>query len=72
MFIYLWDRETEHKWGWDSDRDGDTESKGGSRLQAVSTESHVGLELMNREITTWAEVRRSTNWTTQAPHELVF
>ena len=33
-------------------REGDTESKAGSRLWAVSTEPDVGLELMNREILT--------------------
>ena len=34
------------------ERGGDTESKAGSRLRAVSTESNVGLELTNREIMT--------------------
>ena len=41
----------------------------------VSTEPDVGLELTNREIMTWAEVRRPTNWATQAPlieHVLLF
>ena len=31
-------------------REGDTGSRAGSRLQAVSTESQAGLELTNREI----------------------
>ena len=35
-----------------AEREGGTESEGGSRLRAVSTEPDVGLELMNREITT--------------------
>ena len=35
---------------------GDTESKAGSRLQAVSTEPDTGLEIMNREIMTGAKV----------------
>ena len=35
-----------------AEREGDTESEGGSRLRAVSTEPHAGLELMNREIMT--------------------
>ena len=48
-------------------REGDTESKAGSRLQAASTESYVGLKLVNGEITTRAEVGRSTDWATQAP-----
>ena len=35
-----------------AEREGDTESEVGSRLQAVSTEPDSGLELMNREIVT--------------------
>ena len=34
------------------EREGDTESKAGSRLQAVSTEPDAGLELKDREIMT--------------------
>ena len=33
-------------------REGDTESKAGSRLRAVSTEPDMGLELTDREIMT--------------------
>ena len=44
-------RETEHEWG-EGQREGDTESKTGSRLRAVSTEPDVGLELTSREIMT--------------------
>ena len=32
-----------------AEREGDTESEAGSRLQAVSTEPDAGLELTNRE-----------------------
>ena len=39
-----------------SEREGDTESETGSGLRAVSTEPDAGLELMEREIMTWAEV----------------
>lgn len=53
-------------------REGDTESEAGSRLRAVSTEPHVELELTDREIMTWAEVRRPTNWATQVPQGFVF
>ena len=35
-----------------AEREGDTESKGGSRLWAVSTEPNTGLEPMNHEIMT--------------------
>ena len=51
--------------------EGDTESEAGSRIWAVSTEPDAGLELTDREIMTWAEVWRLTDWATQAPHELV-
>ena len=44
-----------------AEREGDTESKTGSRLRAVSTEPDVGLEPTNREIMTSAEVGRSTD-----------
>ena len=35
-----------------AEREGDTESEAGSRLQAFSTEPNAGLELMNHEIMT--------------------
>ena len=57
MFIYLRERE----------REGDTESKVGSRLRVVSTEPDAGLEPMNHEIMTWAKVRCFTSWATQVP-----
>ena len=53
-------------WG-GAEREGDTESEAGSKLWAVSTEPDAGLELTDREIVTWAEVGRSTDWATQAP-----
>ena len=40
---------------------GDTEFEAGSRLRAVHTEPDVGLELMNCEIMTRAEVGHPTN-----------
>ena len=63
MFI----SETESMRGGGAERKGDTESEAGSRLWAVSIESDAGLEPTNREIMTWAEVGRSTDWATQAP-----
>ena len=53
--------------GGGSQREGDTESETGSRLRAVSTEPDAGLELMDCEIMTWAEVGRLTDQATQAP-----
>ena len=47
--------------GGGAEREGDTESEAGSRLRAVSTEPDAGLELMNHEIMTRAEVGRSTD-----------
>ena len=62
--VYFWERERE--WA-GAEREGDTKSKIGSRLQVVSTEPNAGLELMNCEIMNQAEVRHLTNWATQAP-----
>ena len=67
MFIYFWDIERQSMNGGGSDREGDPESETGSRLWAVSTEPDAGLELTDREIMTWAEVGRLTDWATQAP-----
>ena len=36
-----------------AEREGDTESETGSRLQAISPEPDSGLELTDREIVTW-------------------
>ena len=53
-------------------REGDTEFETGSRLWAVSTELDAGLQPTDREITTWAEVRRLTDRATQAPLVKIF
>ena len=63
--VHLFLRETELKHG--RGREGDTVSKTGSSLRAVSTEPDAGLELTNLEIMTWAEVRHLTEWATQVP-----
>ena len=39
-------------WGGDGERGGVTDSEAGSRLQAVSTEPDVGLELADHEMVT--------------------
>ena len=72
MFIYFWEGERQSMSGGGAEREGDTESEVGSRLWAVSTEPDVGLELMNCEIMTWAEVGSLTDWGTQAPLEIPF
>ena len=54
MFIYFWERETEHERA-GAERDGDMESEAGSRLWAVSLELDRRLKTMNQEIVTWPE-----------------
>ena len=44
-----------------AEREGDTKSEAGSRLQAVSTEPDMGPELTNYETMTGAEVGCSTD-----------
>ena len=53
--------------GGGAEREGNTQSEAGSRLWAISPEPDAGLELADREIVTWAEVGRLTDWATQAP-----
>ena len=65
MFIYFWERDRVSRGG--AEKEGDTELEAGSRLWTVSTEPDAGLELMNCEIMTWAEVGRLTNWAAQVP-----
>ena len=65
--MFIWDRERQSMNGGGSEREGDTESETGSRLWAVSIEPDAGFELTDREIMTWAEVGRLTDWATQAP-----
>ena len=48
MFLFLRQRQNESGLG--AEREADTESKAGSRLQAVSTEPDAGLELTNHVI----------------------
>ena len=46
------ERQTEGEQGRGREREGDTESKAGCRLLAVSTEPDTGLEPTNHEIMT--------------------
>ena len=55
--------------GGGAEREGDTESEAGSRLWAISPEPDAGLEFMDREIVTRAEVGCLTDWATQAPQQ---
>ena len=55
------EREVQGMRGGGAEREGDAESEAGSRLWPVSTEPNVGLEPMNHEIMTLAEVGPSTD-----------
>ena len=70
MFIFESDRPSTSRIG--AEREGDTESKAGSRLWAVSTEPDAGLEPTDHEIVTWAGVRHLTHRATQAPQIAFF
>ena len=59
MFLFIFERETEHEWRRGRKREEDTDAEAASRLWDVSTEPDVGLELLNHEIMTWAEVRHN-------------
>ena len=71
-FIHFSEAERQSVSGGGAEREGDTESKTGSRLWAVSTEPDAGLKLTDHEIMTWAEVGRLTDWATQAPLHKTF
>ena len=60
FYLFWGDRETECEQGRGRES-GDTESEAGSGLRAVSADPGMGLEPMNCEIMTLAEVRRLTN-----------
>ena len=50
--MFIFERESASSGGAEKEREGDTESETGSRLQAVSTEPDAGLEVMDHEIMT--------------------
>ena len=70
--MFIFEREKQNLSEGGTGREGGTESEAYYKLWAVSTEPSVGLEPMSSEIMTWAKVRRSTNWATQAPWEQDF
>ena len=59
MFLFIFEgereRERQSMSRGGTEREGDRESKAGSRLWAVSTESNAGLEPMNCEIMRWSQ-----------------
>ena len=58
MFIYFWETQWQSESRGGAERQGDTETKAGSRLWAISTEPDMGLEHTNCEIMIWAEAGR--------------
>ena len=65
MFIHFWDKER-HSMNGEGQRERETQNPKQAPGWAVSTEPDVGLELMDRDIMTWAEVGHLTHWATQA------
>ena len=61
FFVNVCFRETERTQTGQGQREGDTESKAGSRLRAVSVEPDAGLEPTDCEIMTRAKVGHSTD-----------
>ena len=67
--LFLKERERDRAWAGEEQREREAQNlklAPGSELSAQSL-TDMGLELTNCEIMTWAEVRRLTNWATQAP-----
>ena len=50
--MFISERQRHRAQGGEEQREGDTESKAGFRLQPVSTETNARLELKNHEIMT--------------------
>ena len=71
VYSFLIQRDKSASWG-GAEREGGTESEAGARPWAVRTEPDAGLELTDREIMTWAEVGRSSDWATQVPPQFFF
>ena len=65
--MFIFERDRDRAWVGEGQRDRETESEACNGLPAFSTEPDVGLEPMDGEIMTWAEVGRPTDRATQAP-----
>ena len=68
MFLFIFDRDSTSGGGAERERQNGKQAPGSE----LSAEPDVGLKLTDCEIVTWAKVRHSTNWTTQAPLILLF
>ena len=58
--------------GGGAEREGDTESETGSRLQAISPEPDAGLELTDREIVTWLKLDAQPTAPPRRPPKIFF
>ena len=68
LFIFERERERMHVSRGGTEREREKEEDGIWRwLSANSRQPHVGLQLMNLEIMTWAEVRHLTDWPLRRP-----
>ena len=65
LCLSIFERQSQSVSGGGAEPEGDTESEAGSRLWAVSTEPDAGLEPINCETMSWAEVGHLTEWATQ-------
>ena len=75
ILMFIFERDRDRAWAGQGQRESETQNQKqapGSRLQAVSIEPDVGLELSNGEIVTWAQIRCSTDWATQVPLLVLF
>ena len=75
MFIYFWARD--RAWVGEGQREKETQKREGDSEQAPDSELSAqrptwGSKLTNREIMTWAKVRWSTSWATQASPKNLF
>ena len=68
LFIYF---ESERKHKLERGRERWERERTPSRPRTVSVGPDAGLELTNYEITTWAQVGRSTAWATQVPQGML-
>ena len=72
-FICYWETERNRAWAGAGQRERETQNPKqapGSELSAQSLTR--GSKVTNREIMTWAEVGRLTDWATQAPLSITF
>ena len=69
MFIYFWVRQSQNASGLGAERE-ETQNRKQAPVSELSAQSPArGSTSQSCEVMTWAEVRHSTDWATQAPPE---